>query len=68
VLVKVVKLQSVRQLLDRLVSTRGFPWLVLGLAAMFVYSLVGQSLFMPLLVTAGGAIAVAAGLRRKGDP
>jgi hypothetical protein len=67
--VKVVKLQPVRQLLDRLVSTRGFPWLVLGLAATFVYGLLGQSLLLPLLVTAGGIIATAIGLiRRNGDP
>ena len=65
VLVKVVKLQPPRSVLDRLASTPGFPWVVLGVAATLVYRLLGISILFPLLVTIGGAIAVAIGLRRR---
>ena len=68
VLVKVVKLQPPRSVLNRLASTPGFPWVVLGVAATFAYRLLNISVFIPLLVVVGGAIAMALSLRRRDDP
>ncbi len=46
-------------------STPGFPWLMLGIAGMIVFALVGLSVLLPLLIALGGFVAVCVGLYRQ---
>jgi hypothetical protein len=65
----IVLLQVARRHTDahrRIVSTAGFRWLLLGLAAMAVFFLLDVSPLLPALVTAGGLIAIIIELHRNG--
>jgi len=46
-------------------STPGFPWLMLGLAGVVVFALVGLSVLLPLLIALGGLIAVVVSIYRQ---
>ncbi len=66
-LIKVVKVPPPRNMWKAAVSTSGVPLIVLGVAATFIYSLLNLSLFVPVLVTVGGIVALAVGLWKRDD-